>query len=176
MWTWASHFLDISFWQHLLTTVLGVALGIPAALWVDRSIRRHQQRAERGQLIEALSQSLEENLSLVNRLESELSDNRPDPQPTDPLDLMLLNSTSITKYESLDSIRVCQSIDSARYRLTCLDSKLENARKLLGDSNRSALVRAVMQRFNQGCVAQIPDVRSAIESAKRELQELRSGR
>jgi len=106
-------FFDCQFWQdfvsNTLATVLGVLVGIPVALWVDRLVAHWQEAREvsqkqvlaaqrRHQLLQMLREALQKNHDLVVQMEQEL---RPETLIFYNVDTQLLEATSSIKYEIL---------------------------------------------------------------------------
>jgi hypothetical protein len=64
-----------TFWPEVAATAVGVAVGVPIGLWLARWARRHARKAERQRLNRALqvvTEALDENRELLNRLLSTL--------------------------------------------------------------------------------------------------------
>lgn len=83
-------FFNVQFWQDLtsnaLATILGILIGIPVALWIDRLLSNWQEAKEaskklaveaqkRRHLLQMFQGALEKNYDLVVQMEREL---RPD--------------------------------------------------------------------------------------------------
>lgn len=130
-------FFDIAFWQNLVSnstaTLIGVILGIPTALFINRQItkveetkvaeyKRTEQVLRKKQLLSIIRESLEENLALLEQMESELA---PNYVIFYNVDTELLESTSSVKYEFIDNLRFNRLIDSIRYELLHLHRKVE---------------------------------------------------
>jgi len=161
-------FFNLGFWQdlvsNLLATVLGVVVGIPTALWVDRFLIRRQEEKEatkeralatqrRRQMLQILREALQKNLNLVRQMEGEL-------QPATVLfynvDTQLLEATSAIKYEILDELELSRLLDSIRYELLHLHRKVElqleieySASKAMTSYGkmRAQLVQAIRDHF-----------------------------
>jgi uncharacterized protein YacL (UPF0231 family) len=77
MWDWTL------FFPGLVATVIGVALGIPLGLWVNRQASEFQRRQEEKRasqrklaVLEALQEEVRHNLELLNQLEGEIKSNQ----------------------------------------------------------------------------------------------------
>lgn len=77
MWDWTL------FFPGLVATLIGVALGIPLGLWVNRQASQFQRRQEEKQatqrklaVLKALQEEVGHNLALLNQLEGELKSNQ----------------------------------------------------------------------------------------------------
>jgi hypothetical protein len=130
-------FFDITFWRDfvssVLATLLGALIGIPTALWIDRSIskRREAEKARtrqdiadqrRNQLVQVLLESLRKNYALVEQMEQEL---RPERVIFYNVDTQLLESSGSIKYEIIDDLDLNHRLDSIRYELLHLHRKVE---------------------------------------------------
>jgi len=66
-------------WLDLLlnfaATLVGVILGIPVALWLDRKITAQRRREEESYLLGVLRDNLNHNLNLMNQIKRELPNN-----------------------------------------------------------------------------------------------------
>jgi hypothetical protein len=114
--TQIADFLDKSFWQGLLVTVLGVFIGVVAALWVSRRQERKTNRQEaiqlsqrRLQLLEALRHTIATNRSKMQNFVANVENVN-----VHNVDLAILEATSTLKYDLLDSIELCQILDNHR--------------------------------------------------------------
>lgn len=159
---------DTSFWQSLIPTFIGVLLAIPAALWIDRLLKRKKKNEERKQLKNALKEAIDKNMTLLSQLENDYLGMGL--VPLFPMDLVQLNSTSYRKYEILDSISLCQAIDQSIYELQHLDGKLELIRTTAATVSQSASVRFFFYGIYRSCLSHIPKVRESLEKAKKLLE------
>jgi len=161
-------FFDFSFWQDFvsnsLATVLGVLVGIPVALCLNRFLTRRQESREtskqqvlatqrRHQLLQILREALQKNRDLVLQMEQEL---RPKTLIFYNVDTQLLEATSSIKYEILDELELSRLLDSIRYELLHLHRKVElqleieySAFKAMGNygETRAGLVQAIRAHF-----------------------------
>jgi uncharacterized membrane-anchored protein YhcB (DUF1043 family) len=126
-----------NFWQDFLSnslaTLLGVVIGIPVALIIDRFVtknkdkkeiskQREELRLRKRQLLNLFRDSLQKNLSLVEQMEKELT---PNIVIFYNVDTQLLESTSSIKYENIDDLNLNQQLDSIRYELIHLHRKID---------------------------------------------------
>lgn len=72
------NFFDFSFWKdfvsNLSATLLGVALGIPIALWISRFQERRTEKERKRNVLEKLKKELLENLKYLRMREDEKLD------------------------------------------------------------------------------------------------------
>ena len=169
-------FFSLSFFQSLVTTVLGAGLAILSAIWVDRWLSSRRIRGERNELTVALDHAIKSNLELLRSVEESLRHRPLDDCDPVLLDLTLLNSTSARKYELLRSISTCKAIDGARYQLEALNVDLDSIRRELGEARRSALVAGHVERLRSSCQAKIGTARDALLKAERELQSIQDSK
>jgi hypothetical protein len=118
------------FWPELLATIVGalvgVTFGVPAALAIDRLVRRSALQRERILLRDSLLGAIERNMTLFNEYDSEeLLGYPPHSESYTPSDRSLLDATAYRKWEVLGSPRAREAIDEARFGLLILDSTLE---------------------------------------------------
>lgn len=171
-----TNIFDLLFFQNVLTTFLGALFGIPVALWVDRLIKRSREKKDRKQLIDALTDSLDKNIELLKKLKSKIGVSPNDYYPSelvhDLLDLTILNSTSVTKYELLGSISTCQSVDKARYELMNLDIRLKLLRRIAVDLSISKTVGNFAEQIISSCEHQLSFALQALDKAKTDLRSI----
>lgn len=132
-----SQFFDVSFWKDFLSntlaTLLGVFLGIPAALWLDRLISQQREKQEREaqqaaeterrlELLRLLRETLVRNRKIIERMSQELTTGSLITYNTDPL---LLDSTASLKYEIIDDLDLNRQLDVLRYELQHLHRKVK---------------------------------------------------
>jgi len=161
-------FLNIEFWQQLVTTAIGVALGIPVALWIERQIEGDKQKSERKELAEAVLDSLSKNLGLVDQLIRELAQDGY--TPLYPVDLTILDATTSRRYELLKKSDVVHAIDHARFELIHLNGKLELMRNSLSGVDTRGQAFGFYLQVRESIKKHLPIVKQAIESAAQSLQ------
>jgi len=70
------NFFDFSFWQNflsnLLATIIGVALGIPAALWINRVVENRTTKERVEKIIRLLKDELSRNEVSLSNLDGNL--------------------------------------------------------------------------------------------------------
>jgi len=130
-------FFDFRFWQDFasnsLATLLGVLVGIPIALWLNRLLTRWQESRktsqeqalaaqQRRQLLQMLREALQKNRDLILQMEQQL---RSKTVIFYNVDTQLLDATSSIKYEILDDLELSRLLDSIRYELLHLHRKVE---------------------------------------------------
>lgn len=130
-------FFDFAFWQNFvsnsLATLLGVVVGIPVALFIDRLVNQWQAKEEirkqkerlqqrKSQLLQTIKETLQKNLALVEQMEKELT---PEAVIFYNVDVQLLEGTSSLKYELIDNLELNRQLDSIRYELLHLHRKIE---------------------------------------------------
>src|SRR6266404_2526784 len=118
-------FLDQSFFQSLIAnsiaSAFAVVLGIPVGLYLHHRISSRGNKRNRTALNLALKRAIEHNLGTFATIRAGLAVNA---VPTFTLDLALLDATAHTKYEVLDDIPLCVSIDHLRFEMAHLDRLL----------------------------------------------------
>ena len=113
-----AEFFNLQFWQgfigNLGATSLGILIGVPVALLVDRMIKASRSKNEERDLVIAIKHTLERNDSLLEAFSQNVM---PNTIVYNNLDLALLDSTARRKYEILGDVSLSQQIDSVRYEL-----------------------------------------------------------
>jgi hypothetical protein len=65
------NFFDFSFWQNfasnLLATVIGVALGIPVAFWIDRRVQTANEQEKTNKILQLLYKELLQNEKVLTQ-------------------------------------------------------------------------------------------------------------
>lgn len=139
---WIARFLDVPLWQSVFATLFGVCVGIPIALCIDRKIKYRKIKQEQAELLPVIRGALEHNRSLLDQLLREFNENGDYWIPTYSLDLILLDSTSVKKYNIGIPPEICRSVDNARYELSHLDEKLRLIRISNANSGQANAVFA----------------------------------
>ena len=155
-----------------VTTFFATFLAIPTALYVNSIIKRKQQKEEKEQLSLVLRETLESNLELFDKVKKDLGTLEPNNLPLNPMDLTILNSTSVRKYELLDDFSVCQAIDNARYKLIEHEEKLGIIRRIAGDASHNIEVLKIFQYIGNSCKMKNQEVKKSIENAIQKLNTL----
>jgi hypothetical protein len=115
----------------LIANAIAVVLGIPAGLYLQRLITQGGARRQRAQLRQALQRAIKHNLGTLVTVREMLANNA---VPTFSLDLALLDATAHTKYDVLDDIELCATIDHLRFEMEHLDRQIDALLKLELDS------------------------------------------
>lgn len=116
-------FIDKSFLQQFVTTLLGVGFGLPAAWWLEKRIELDRDRQDQIELLQAILGTIEKNLGLVKQLR-ETYEKQKIYLPWFPLDLTILHATSLRKYEVIKDVNTARLIDGVHYELLFIDEKL----------------------------------------------------
>ena len=119
------HFFNLEFFQQFFITFFAVTSGIWAALFIDKKIKERQIKEEKPKLIRAIMKSLEYNAKLIPLIKTIPSF---DEKATHIVifDNSLLNAISIKKYEILNSIEICQKIDTIKYYFDLLNFQIKS--------------------------------------------------
>jgi hypothetical protein len=105
--------------QELPATLLGVGVGIPIALYLDRRISARRAKKERTDLLVLLKENLGSNLSLLGQLKKEMTEEL---LPLYPLDLTIWQTHS-ARITCIENVRLIQSINKAYYELEHMNRK-----------------------------------------------------
>lgn len=72
-------FFELSFWQgfvgNLLATIIGVAIGIPVAFWVNRRLEANTEKEKKKKILDILSSELNQTVVDIISLEYSLGEN-----------------------------------------------------------------------------------------------------
>jgi len=160
---------DDTFWQgvisNLIATLLGVVIGIPVALWVDRTLTRRRkkeddnratevERARRAHLLQIIRNSLTKNDEL-------LAEMLPYYEKLYivwfNVDSELLESTNSLKYELIQDLELVELLDNIRFDLSVIHRGVEIYQSAayssftassLAPNRMEALAGAVVNRGN----------------------------
>jgi hypothetical protein len=86
-------FFNLDFWQKFVTTLSGVALGIPAALLIQRVVGSGKNRKEQNELVQAIEEALGKHARLVQQFKDECAKYPLEWVPSYPLDITILDAT-----------------------------------------------------------------------------------
>ena len=173
-------FFNFGFWQNFvsnsLATVVGVVLGIPAALWINRWISNIEDQKERDRqkeikaerckdLLRLLRGALEKNQKLLEQMEREI---RPDYVIFYNVDTQLLDATSSLKYEIIENLELNQLLDSIRYELLHLHRKVDLQLEITYSAFQAiSSYEESRKRLVEAILAHIPNIKSEIDEALR---------
>jgi len=179
-------FFDFSFWKDFASngaaTLLGVLAGIPIALAIDRWLHGRRQQEERRQsrlsaiarqrqLLELVRSALDKNKKLVEQMKAELL---PQYVIFYNVDTVLLDGTSSLKYEVVEDLEFNRLLDSIRYELGHLHTKVDlqlqiefSAFKAMQayQERRETLVNAIRNHF--------PGIEREMDEALQRLSSIR---
>jgi len=128
-------FFDKGFFQQLVANALAVILGIPAGILLHHVVSRWASTTQRQQLRHALKRAVEHNLGTLKTIKEQLTSNI---IPTFSLDLVLFDATAHTKYDVLNDITLCTTIDHLRFELSHLARQVDALLGLELDSSARA--------------------------------------
>jgi hypothetical protein len=152
----------------ILATLLGIILGVPAALEVERGKSDTDRMEQEQQLLAAVDRTLEQNEVILKKLNEQLSVDRVINYNVDPF---FLEATSESRYRVLNNIRVNQQIESVRTELVNLYHMIRTQFDLAyGIESRTTNFieqrRQLLDGLNKRAVkvqAMIADVRSKVK-------------
>ncbi len=140
--TISENFWNIEFWQQFVATILGVVLGIPAGLWLNRRQERQdvkkssqERNARRSQLRRIICTATDSNRQIVMHLREHIDKNI----VFFNVDTTVLDSTSAAKYELLDDLAACLAVDALRFHLHTLYREIELLLRVSFDGSLMAL-------------------------------------
>lgn len=111
-------FFDIAFWQDFtsngLATLLGVVVGIPVALAINRKFESGNRRRKLADLLGLYQETLQENRDRLDGIARAL---KPGVVMFSNVDVLLLEATASLKYEYIDDPELNKRLDELRYEL-----------------------------------------------------------
>ena len=164
-------FFDTVFFQQLVTTFVGVVLGIGAAFWVDRKLSERRNKEALSRLILSIEKSLSTNLSLLSSLEDDLKKENGQYFPLYPTDLVILDATGERKYEFDALTEWWIKIDQIRYELKHLEERLKLIRQLFINPtvDKDPVLEERLSLLQKKTLAHIPKIRELINKALAEI-------
>jgi len=111
---------DILF--NSLATLLGVVIGIPVALWIDRKTRKSAQREKAEAVLSALKEEINHNVDLLKQIQEEL---KPDIMITYNLDMNTWRATSLQEFEGIISHELLRKIFRIYYEFEHMSRKID---------------------------------------------------
>lgn len=178
------NFFDFIFWQNFVSnsfaTLIGIVIGIPVALLIDRLIKTKQEKEkiqeikkardqQKHQLLILIRDTLQKNFDLVNQIHDEL---KPEVVIFYNVDTLLLESISSIKYETIDDLDLNRRLDSIRYELLHLHRKIDlqleiqySAYRVMDNYPvvRSQIIRAVQDHLPR-IIQEISETREIINA------------
>jgi len=144
----------LDFVTNLLSTLIGVLIGIPVALWIDRLTSASHQREDAKRILTALRDELQHNQNLLKQMQGELK--------TDVifynLDLSAWQATTSKGLESIRNYELVRQISDLYYEFQHMSRKIDvqfqmHYSSLLSYSNfekiRASLVGPIIAHASQ---------------------------
>jgi hypothetical protein len=117
-------FFGLAFWQQLLATLVGVVVGIPIALWLNRQQERREATTtqaardrRRRQLLTAVKNEAQSNREALQTIARAIESGKIE---SAPLWISVLEGTAAIKYELLE-VPICEALDELLYLLRAVD-------------------------------------------------------
>ncbi len=115
-----------SFWAQflpeLMATIIGVAIGIWGALWLERRHGRQARQHEEADLQQAARDAVEHNLELCKQLRDAINK---DDEPMFPMDVGLLDAVFPRLVQVSHDTKMVRELNGFRYQLHHLNRKLD---------------------------------------------------
>ena len=136
-------------------TVLGVMLGIPVGLAVERYKSDWDKAEERGYLLSSIDQALATNMDLVDKLATDL---RPDRIVHYNVDPFFLAATAEVRYRIIDDLQLNKEIEAIRAELDTIRHMITaqfdlgygiESRTTNGSELRALLLDAIQKRLSK---------------------------
>jgi len=163
-----SSFFDQAFWQQLIGVLVAVSLGIPAALYVDRIIRAHQEartverdlrEAERNhrQALSAIRDAVTHNQSKLLQASKELAD--PDYVIYYSVDLKAIELLLPGLIDTGVDLELVRRISDYRYELGHLGRKIDTQYDLrFGVQSALSNSKVVRQQIIESILSHSPKI------------------
>ena len=117
-----SHFFNLSFWQALISTLLGAFAGVLSAFLINRSISLRRMRTKRKDLLRLLRETLLKDQEIVKLLGKQLNDDLENSDsifhPTYKIDILALEATLPSQYELIDNLDLRQKLETGGFCMT----------------------------------------------------------
>lgn len=112
------------FSRDIIVSVLTLVLGIPIGLSINRKWQERQDFQSRVKVLKSIKETLKQNAHLLKSLVEHLQKNILS-LPSFPMNLIVLDSTVVSRRALIDDINVLSSIDTAHYELMHLQRRME---------------------------------------------------
>lgn len=167
---------SLDFVLNLLSTLIGVLIGIPAALWIDRLTSTHHQREDAKRILTALNDELQHNLGLLKQMKKELRDN----VIFYDLDLGAWQAITSKGLESIQNYDLVRRISSVYYEYQHMNRKIDVQFQMhysplltmprnMYEKVRASLINPTVKHASQLEVS----TNEVIEQIKKELEKLK---
>lgn len=126
-------FFSLSFFQALVSTLIGAFVGVFLAFSIDRHKSQRKIEKQQKELLRLLRATLEKNELRIKQLEGQLTGYNEREillkkgmfKPTDRIDVLPLESAVSFQYELIDSINLKTHLETVRYELAHLNRQLD---------------------------------------------------
>lgn len=173
-----TEFFDLAFWQNFvsngLATLLGVIVGIPIGLWLDRRRSARETKGRQRSLLSTIAGTLLMNLAVLDSLAPNLT---PDDVPLLNVDPTVLDATAGLKWEIIDDAELNAALDLVRYALQDLRRKLDLQLEMENSSFKTVNTYMASRKVMMGAIKITlertrPEIAKAIEGVKKHLEAL----
>jgi len=113
--------LSLEFFGSLLATIIGVMVGIPVALWVDRKIAMRHRKEEASRVLLALKDEIKHNHDLLKQIKREI----PVSVLFYTLDLSTWQATSEKRLDSIENYELLREISHLYYEYQHMARKID---------------------------------------------------
>jgi hypothetical protein len=118
-------FENVEFWSSflsgLIATMIGVATGIPIALWLDRKIAARHRKEDAIRVLAALKDEITHNIALLKQMRGEL----PSAVIFYNLNLSTWEATSASRLEAVENYELVRHISRIYYEFQHLSRKVD---------------------------------------------------
>lgn len=135
-------FFDQPFWQQFIVTFVGVIIGIPFALWINRRQAAREQAnaksadtAKARQVLQALKQSVQKNIGLLNQMLTDLKAMA----IFYNVDLSVIQAFETQQAILIEDVALSEKLANLRYELSHLHRKVELQLQIEFDGSLRAL-------------------------------------
>lgn len=157
--------------NSILGTFLGALLGVPAGLAVNHAWTQRVDEKRTLQLRAVIKEAIDHNTYLMQEIERWIK--QAGGIPFFNVDLTLLESTASLKYEVLDDLDLCKSIDALRFELTHLGRKVDLLLELeFSPAAKMAIDHPKGTHYNIYRVPLCEAISKHIESIRSKIEEL----
>jgi hypothetical protein len=127
-----SQFLNLPFFQNLVSTLIGSFTGVFLAFSLNRLVSWNRKRKQRKDLIQLLISGLKRNQQAIKRIYDEIvqyndvgSYKKQTWFPTEHVNIFALQFAGFSRYGLIDDIDLNRKLDDIQYKLENLHLKVE---------------------------------------------------
>ena len=156
----------IAFTSGLVSTFLGLIIGIPVALFINRLIQKGENEKEKIHILQIVITCIDKNIKLIEQLSREIPNKT---MPFYSVDFVILDSIARDYHVFLES-NLSSKIDECRYELIHISRKIDKLFSLYDQILNEEQSKRSFEIFRQSTLLHAETLLPLLKKTKSELE------